>query len=281
MTDTRVLLVSNDMALNASLSGAFAEQPLYSGIHARVEVAKGVVAGRIKLRSREHELAVVRCEPLTTRNQVCGLDLIQDVRTQELDNNHGGDALQRIALIALMVGGVSDTKVLTRECVRLGADEVVHVGEHPDLVRAVFDRTRELLIPRMPVGSKRSGSTPPLLTSLSKGLYPLRIDHVRKKVLFCAVELDLTKTEYRLLTVLLRQLGRAYTRKQLLHEVDDRTCVLERTVDVHIRAIRQKIAKAASELGLVLPASGMIETVRGVGYRGNESVTIEDLLPCA
>jgi two-component system phosphate regulon response regulator PhoB len=70
--------------------------------------------------------------------------------------------------------------------------------------------------------------------------------------------LQLTLSEFRLLETLLRQPGRAFTRNELINAaLGDDAMVLERTIDVHIRALREKLGKHAE----------LIETVRGVGYR--------------
>lgn len=69
---------------------------------------------------------------------------------------------------------------------------------------------------------------------------------------------ELTKSEFRLLDTLMRQPGRAFERCELIDSaLGEDTLVLERTIDVHIRAIRKKVGEKANA----------IETVRGVGYR--------------
>lgn len=73
--------------------------------------------------------------------------------------------------------------------------------------------------------------------------------------------LKLTKSEFRLLETLIRQPGRAFDRKELVETaLGEDTLVLERTIDVHVRALRKKMGDAAD----------LIETVRGVGYRFRE-----------
>ena len=67
----------------------------------------------------------------------------------------------------------------------------------------------------------------------------------------------LTPTERRILDVRRGQPGHAFTRPELIALVMPGTVVLERTIDVHVKALRKKLAAAA----------GRIETVRGVGYR--------------
>lgn len=73
--------------------------------------------------------------------------------------------------------------------------------------------------------------------------------------------LHLTKSEFKLLETLIRQPGRAFGRTELVDAaLGDDTMVLDRTIDVHVRALRKKMQDAAE----------LIETVRGVGYRFRE-----------
>ena len=74
--------------------------------------------------------------------------------------------------------------------------------------------------------------------------------------------LPLTRSEFRLLETLIRQPGRVFKRSELIDAaLGEDTMVMERTIDVHIRALRRKLAQDAD----------VIETVRGVGYRFRES----------
>ena len=58
--------------------------------------------------------------------------------------------------------------------------------------------------------------------------------------------------------VLASQPGRAFSREQLLNRVvGDAVVVVDRNIDVHIRSVRKKLGVQ----------TGLIETVRGVGYR--------------
>ena len=73
--------------------------------------------------------------------------------------------------------------------------------------------------------------------------------------------LNLTKSEFKLLETLIRQPGRAFDRAELVDAaLGEDTMVLDRTIDVHVRALRKKMGDAAP----------LIETVRGVGYRFRE-----------
>jgi two-component system phosphate regulon response regulator PhoB len=87
------------------------------------------------------------------------------------------------------------------------------------------------------------------------------IDRHSHKALYNDQELSLTPTEFRLLEVLIRQSGRAFTRYELMDAaIGEDAIVLERTIDVHIKSLRKKLGEAGE----------LIETVRGVGYRFHE-----------
>jgi two-component system phosphate regulon response regulator PhoB len=89
----------------------------------------------------------------------------------------------------------------------------------------------------------------------------LLIDIPRHEVLVRDKRVDLTATEFKLLTVLAQRRGRVQSRDQLLQDVWEYECVIDtRTVDTHMRRLREKLGLAASYL----------ETIRGVGYRFNE-----------
>lgn len=94
----------------------------------------------------------------------------------------------------------------------------------------------------------------------------LRIQPERREAWAGETELGLSRTEFDLLQVFIGSPGRVYERGHLLTRVwGPEVAVTERTVDVHIKALRKKLVAAG------LPAS-TIETVRGVGYRLSEVV---------
>jgi len=88
----------------------------------------------------------------------------------------------------------------------------------------------------------------------------LRLDPVTHRVTGNGTQLDLGPTEFRLLHYLMSNPERVHSRSQVLDRVwGDRVFVEDRTVDVHIRRLRQALAASGHE--------EMIQTVRGVGYR--------------
>jgi len=92
----------------------------------------------------------------------------------------------------------------------------------------------------------------------------LMIDVPRHLVTWCGKPLDLTITEFKLLTVLTQRRGRVQSREQLLQDVwEYKTMIDTRTVDTHMRRLREKLGAAAK----------YVNTVRGIGYRFFEETT--------
>ena len=88
----------------------------------------------------------------------------------------------------------------------------------------------------------------------------LRLDPVSHRVYAGDRELGLGPTEYRLLKFLMENPDRVYSRTQVLDNVwGQNVYVEERTVDVHIRRLRQVLEGFA--------ADHYVQTVRGAGYR--------------
>lgn len=84
------------------------------------------------------------------------------------------------------------------------------------------------------------------------------IDLPRHEVRIKGKRIDLTATEFKLLTILAQRRGRVQSREDLLRDVWEYNSVIDtRTVDTHMRRLRDKLGSAAKYL----------DTVRGVGYR--------------
>ncbi|SRR5690554_738305 len=100
----------------------------------------------------------------------------------------------------------------------------------------------------------------------SVSIGPLRIDGAAHRVFAGGQPVQLGPTEYRLLHFFMTHADRVYTRAQLLDHVwGGNVYVEERTVDVQIRRLR----KALEPHGL----DGMLQTVRGAGYRFSGTTT--------
>lgn len=89
----------------------------------------------------------------------------------------------------------------------------------------------------------------------------LALDLRTRKATVAETELGLSRTEFNLLTLFLRSPGRVFDRSQILEAVWGSDVVVgDRTVDVHVKALRRKIEEAGGD-------PRVLETVRGVGYR--------------
>lgn len=95
-------------------------------------------------------------------------------------------------------------------------------------------------------------------------LHDLRLDPVYRTVTLAEEPVDLTSTEFDLLYYFMQNPGRPFSRADLLdvtqHDAVGDISGYERTIDVHIKNIRQKLGDAGRH-------SRFIETVHGVGYR--------------
>src|SRR5579872_5597326 len=97
-------------------------------------------------------------------------------------------------------------------------------------------------------------------------LGPFRLDATARRVFLRDRELDLTSTEFKLMEFFLQHPGRAYSRDQLLEEVwGQQRFVTPRTVDVHVRRLREQIEEQPDE-------PRYLTTVRGFGYRFEDAV---------
>ncbi len=86
----------------------------------------------------------------------------------------------------------------------------------------------------------------------------LKLDTIKHKVFVGTKDIILTAMEFKLLKTLMHRRGRMQSRNQLLSDVWDMDSdVTTRTIDTHIKRLRQKLGKMGK----------LIETVRGYGYR--------------
>ena len=88
----------------------------------------------------------------------------------------------------------------------------------------------------------------------------LRIDPSTHRISRGEIDLKMGPTEFRLLHFLMTHPERVHSRAQLLDRVwGDHVFIEERTVDVHVKRLREALSPAQ--------CAGMVETVRGAGYR--------------
>ncbi len=174
--------------------------------------------------------------------------VVLDVMLPQLDGLTVLRVLRRessVPVILLTARGTEADKIVGLET---GADDYIvkpfSLGEFLARVRAALRRAR---------------AASPLTTELTSG--DLRLDLVSRRAWLGERELQLAPREFDLLAVLMRNRGAVLTRELLLaHVWGDDYVGDPRTVDVHIRWLRQKIEADPSQ-------PQRIVTVRGVGYR--------------
>jgi DNA-binding response OmpR family regulator len=151
-------------------------------------------------------------------------------------------ATSAIPIIMVTAKAAEMDRVLGLE---LGADDYVTKPFSP---RELVLRVKNLL--------RRRQATETPTDRISVG--DLSIDIPRHLVTVQGRAVELTATEFRLLSVLAQRRGRVQSREQLLRDVWNYETVIDtRTVDTHMRRLREKLG----------PAARYLDTVRGVGYR--------------
>jgi DNA-binding response OmpR family regulator len=165
-----------------------------------------------------------------------GLDVCRELRRRE--------ATRGIPLIMLTAKGDEADVVLG---LGLGADDYVTKPFSP---KQLVARIRAVL---------RRGTVRPdgdATERIDRG--PLVIDTARHEVRLDGTPVALTLAEFRILHALASSPERVFTRDQLLDRITQgKSVIIDRNVDVHVRAIRKKLGKHGER----------IVTVRGVGYK--------------
>ncbi len=169
---------------------------------------------------------------------VDGLEICRYLRGQE--------RFSSIPVIMLTAKTEETDKVIGLE---MGADDYVTKPFSP---RELVARVRAVL--------RRHGRTDDdTRRMVISGLVAIDLD--RHEVEVEGKRVELTPTEFRILELLASRRGRIQSRDQILtHLWGDEKYVIDRTVDVHIRHLREKLGKAAR----------IVKNVRGAGYRVEE-----------
>jgi len=146
--------------------------------------------------------------------------------------------------IIMLTGRSQETDKVTG--LEAGADDYVTKPFSP---RELLARIKALIRRRAPLASDEVVE-----------IAGLMLDPAAHRITGGGRKIDLGATEFRMLHFFMTHPDRVYSRAQLLDEVwGDHVFVEERTVDVHIRRLRQELHPTGHE--------GLIETVRGTGYR--------------
>jgi two-component system phosphate regulon response regulator PhoB len=220
----RILIVEDDASLAEVLDYNLSQEGY------ETQVARDGQQGLREIRLRCPDLVVLDLMlPMIEGLEVCRL-LRADPATQGL-------------LVLMLTARSEESDQLVGFSV--GADDYV---TKPFSVKVLLQRINALL-------RRKDQGTGDRDIIVSQGIM---IDRRRHRVTAGDRPLDLTPSEFGLLTALVRQPGRAFSRAELIDAaLGDDAIVLERTIDVHIRALRKKLELHAD----------LVQTVRGVGYR--------------
>jgi two-component system, OmpR family, response regulator RegX3 len=172
-----------------------------------------------------------------------GLDICREVRSRSA-----------VPIIVLTAKDAEVDKVVGLE---VGADDYV---TKPFSVRELLGRVRAQL-------RRRELDRGPLNQAVRIEAGPVAIDLVRHVAMVREVPINLTRSEFQLLRLLVSRPGEVFARRQIMEELwqtefdgDERAC------DVHISNLRQKVERDPQRPELVV-------TVRGVGYKFEGGVT--------
>lgn len=117
-------------------------------------------------------------------------------------------------------------------------------------------RRRQRLQPQDTAPSPQKSTTAPGVEDFKLGTITLSLKTYEVRV--DGELVDLTPSEFKLLSTMVQNSGRVLTRERLINEVQgEGVSVIGRTVDTHVFGLRKKLGKAGD----------LIETIRGVGYR--------------
>jgi two-component system phosphate regulon response regulator PhoB/two-component system alkaline phosphatase synthesis response regulator PhoP len=155
------------------------------------------------------------------------------------------DAFAAIPIIMLTAKGDETDKILGLE---LGADDYVTKPFSP---KELVARVKAVL--RRPVRIEEGKKC--------KVAGSIIIDPEKYQVTVKGKRVDLTATEFKILQLLASRKGNVFTRDNILDYLwGDEKAVVDRTVDVHIRHLREKLGSAAA----------LIKNIRGIGYKLEE-----------
>ncbi|MGB2953365.1 MAG: response regulator transcription factor [Gaiellaceae bacterium] len=176
--------------------------------------------------------------------------VVLDIMLPKLDGLEVCKRLRSESMVPIIMLTARDDELDKVLGLELGADDYI---TKPFSIREFRSRVRALL--------RRAGAPPQTRESDVIEVNNLRIDAARRAVDLDGQPVQLTYVEFELLRTLAAHPGRVYTREMLLESLWGDSAYREpRTIDVHIRHLREKLEQD--------PRSPQyIFTVRGVGYR--------------
>ena len=221
-----ILMVEDEESITVPLSEALAREGFDT------EVA-GTAAEALELAARVAPDLVLLDVMLPDGS---GYDVCRELRRES-----------RVPIIMLTARGEETDRIVGLE---LGADDYI---VKPFSAREVAARIRAVL--------RRTGEMPAAPQDGPLAVGELRLDRDRRRATLAGEELDLTRKEFELLELLMREAGTVLTRERLIDEVWDVNWFgSTKTLDVHVSGLRRKLGDDPA-------APRFLHTVRGVGFR--------------
>jgi two-component system catabolic regulation response regulator CreB len=167
-----------------------------------------------------------------------GLDLCREIRTES-----------QVPILFLSARSEEVDRIIGLE---LGGDDYVTKPFSP---REVVARIRSIL--RRASGTQHESDA---LDEAPQAIGPFVEDKEKMRISYYGEALDLSRYEYRLLSLFLGRPGKVFSREEILSRAwEEPEMTMDRTVDAHIKSIRKKMRAVREE-------DDPIRTVRGVGY---------------
>jgi len=175
--------------------------------------------------------------------------LILDILMPELDGTEVCRTIRASSSIPIIFLSSQDEEIDRVVGLELGADDYIAKPFSP---RELVARVKAVL--------RRTETNIQVPNSENELVWNnIRLHKSRFQVFYNNIQIDLTATEFGLLTILIGSPQQVFSRDQLMNlGYKDSSLVTDRTIDSHIRKIRQKFRERGCE---------PIETVRGIGYR--------------
>ena len=166
------------------------------------------------------------------------------------------DGYQACSMIRSMQGFESiPIMFLTAKSTELDEVHGLNIGADDYIQKPVSPKK---LIARVKSNLRKLGKSENSITENLINIGPLEIDREKYKVYVNNEDIVFPKKEFEILTFLASNPGKVFPREKILSDVwGSDIYVVERTIDVHVRKIREKLGQFAD----------IIETVKGVGYR--------------
>ena len=179
--------------------------------------------------------------------------IVLDIMMPEMDGLEMCREVRRAHEVPIVFLSSRDDEVDRILGLELGGDDYLTKPFSP---RELVARIKAVLRRARPSRSSPPEPAPKPAQMLQRG--PLRMDVEQWRAYWNGHEVVLTVTEFNLLATLLRAPGKVFTRDELMTRVYEDAVVSDRTIDSHVRRVRQKFTTAGGEV---------IETVHGLGYR--------------